>query len=109
MNCGCVVENALFSIGFNFQIGAILVNGQTVSLSYHNQIAVLCLHIPATEQDAAIGDTMLMIAMALRDNAEAVVYVDALKALDTDGIFISNRELMSSVRVDFGQQYGSPP
>lgn len=109
MNCGCVMENTLFSIGFNFRIGAILVDSQTISLSDHNQITVSRLRISAAEQDTTIGDTMLVIAMALRNNAEAVSNVDTLKALDTDGIVLSNRELMGSVCVDFGQQYGSPP
>ena len=52
MNYGCVMENALFSISLNFWIGAILVNGQTISLSYHNQITIARLHVPAAEQDA---------------------------------------------------------
>lgn len=109
MNCGCVVENALFSIGLNFRIGAILVDCQTISLSDHDQITVSRLHISTAEQNTTIGDTMFMIAMALCNNAEAVSNVDALKSLNTDGIVLSNRELMGSVCVDFGQQYGSPP
>lgn len=109
MNFGCIVENAFFPIDLNFWIGTILVDGETISLSDHDQITISRLHISAAEQDTTIGDTMLMIAMALRDNAEAVSCVDALKALDTDGIIRSNRELMSGICVDFGQQYGSPP
>ena len=109
MNFGCVVENALLSIDLNFWIGTILVDSQTISLSDYNQIAISRLHIPAAEQDAAIGNTMLVIAMALRNNTEAVSDVDALKALDADRIVLSNRELMGCVCVNFRQQYGSPP
>lgn len=103
------MENAFFPIDLNFWIGTILVDGETISLPDHDQITISRLHIFAVEQDTTIGDAMLMIAMALRDNAEAVSYVDALKALDADGIILSNRELMSGMCVDFRQQYGLPP
>ncbi len=101
MNYGCVMENALFSISLNFWIGTILVDSQTISLSDYDQITVFRLHISAAEQDATIGDTVLVIAMALCNNTEAVSAVDALKALDADGIVLSNRELMGCVCVDF--------
>ena len=101
MNDGCVVENAFFSIDLNFWISAILVDGQTISLSDYNQIAISCLHIPAAEQDTAIGYTVLVIAMALCNNAKTVSDIDALKALDVNGIVLSNRKLMGCVCVDF--------
>lgn len=109
MNYGYVVENALLSIDLNFWIGTILVDGQTISLPDYDQITVFRLHISAAEQDATIGDTVLVIAMALCNNTEAVSDVDALKALDADGVVLSNRELMGCVCVNFRQQYGSPP
>ena len=100
VNYGWIVENAFFSIDFYVWIGTILVDCQSVFLFHHNQIAIFGFNILAAEKNAASSDAMLVVPMALCNNAEAVSCVDAFKTLDTDGIVFSNRELMDSVCVD---------
>ena len=100
VNYGWIVENALFPIDFYVWIGAILVDCQSVFLFHHNQIAIFGFNILAAEKNTASSDAMLVVPMALCNNAEAVSCVDALKTLDTDGIVFSNRELMDSVCVN---------
>ena len=97
---GWIVENAFFPIDFYTWIGAILVNCQSIFLFHHNQIPIFGFNILAAEKNAASSDAMLVVPMALCNNAEAVSCVDALKTLDTDGIVFSNRELMDSVCVN---------
>ena len=97
---GWIVENAFFPIDFYTWIGAILVNCQSIFLFHHNQIPIFGFNILAAEKNATSSDAMLVVPMALCNNAEAVSCVDVLKTLDTDGIVFSNRELMDSVCVD---------
>ena len=68
---GWIVENAFFPIGFYTWIGAILVNCQSIFLFHHNQIPIFGFNILAAEKNAASSDAMLVVPMALCNNAEA--------------------------------------
>ena len=99
MNYGWIVENAFFSIDFYVWIGTILVDCQSVFLFHHNQIPIFGFHILAAEKNAAGSNAMLVVPMALRNNAEAVSNINVLKAFNTDGIILRDGNLVGSMCV----------
>lgn len=106
---GWIVENTLFSIGLNLWIGAVQVEGQPVFLFYNNQVSVTGFHTLTAEQDTSGGDTVLMVAMAVSNDAEAVPEENIIKTCDAEGVIFCNRELVFGTCIDFGQQYNSSP
>lgn len=79
------MENALIAILLDFAVFQIKINSKSSVLFHDDEVSVIDGGAALAEKEAAGGDAILMIAMAIGHNAKTLFGNQTRKSVDLDG------------------------
>ena len=82
---GLIVEDALFAVRLDFTIFQVEIECEVSIFLHDDQVTVIDLGCPLTEQHAAGGNTVLLITMSIGHNAKTLFGNQTRKSVDLDG------------------------
>lgn len=82
---GLIVEDALFAVRLDFTIFQVEIECEGSIFLHDDQVTVIDLGCPLTEQHAAGGNAVLLIAMSIGHNAKTLFGDQTRKSIDLDG------------------------
>lgn len=91
---GLIVEDALFAVRLDFTIFQVEINSKSSVLFHDDEVSVIDGGAALAEKEAAGGDAILMIAMAVCHNAEALLIFRVGEACDKDIALAVDRDSM---------------
>lgn len=91
---GLIVEDALFAVRLDFTIFQVEIECEGSVFLHDDQVTVIDLGCPLTEQHAAGGNAVRLIAMSIGHNAEALLIFYVGEARDKDIALVVARDRM---------------
>lgn len=88
------MENALIAILLNFSVFQVEINSKNSILFHDDEVSIIDGGAALAEKDAAGGDAILMVTMAICHNAEALLIFHIGKACDKDIALAVGRDYM---------------
>lgn len=82
---GLIVEDALFAVRLDFTIFQVEIECEGSIFLHDDQVTVIDLGCPLTEQHAAGGNAVLLITMSIGHNAKTLFGNQTRKSVDLDG------------------------
>ena len=88
------MENALIAILLDFAVFQIEINSKSSVLFHDDEVAIIDGGAALAEKEAAGGDAILMVAVAIGHNAEALLIFNIGEACDKDIALVVARDCM---------------
>lgn len=99
------MENALIAILIDFAVFQIKINSKSSVLFHDDEVSVIDGGAALAEKEAAGGDAILMIAMAVCHNAEALLIFRVGEACDKDiALAVARDRMLVPEFLNFGYQ-----
>ena len=102
---GLAMENALIAILIDFAVFQIKINSKSSVLFHDDEVSVIDGGAALAEKEAAGGDAILMVAMAVCHNAEALLIFHVGEARDKDiALAVARDRMLVPEFLNFGYQ-----
>ena len=99
------MENALIAILIDFAVFQIKINSKSSVLFHDDEVSVIDGGAALAEKEAAGGDAILMVAMAVCHNAEALLIFHVGEARDKDiALAVARDRMLVPEFLNFGYQ-----
>lgn len=91
---GLAMENALIAILLDFAVFQVEINSKSSVFFHDDEVSIIDGGATLAEENASGGDAILMVAMAICHNAEALLVLHVGEARDKDIALAVGRDCM---------------